>query len=342
MTIPESETKGDEFRSSPLLQSRWWGRVKSATDWSVVSEEPLALKRAIGPIKLVYAPHAFGDDGEIAGNRKPFVSVTEANDRLREIGERASATLVRWDVPWRRDFFDAATSSALGEQPSPVRIQPSDTVIIPLDRSEDEILASMKSKTRYNVRLATKKGVVVTAYQGEEIPPILPKWYQLYRETANRDRIAIHPLDYYMTVVKTALDMERNGEPAPKFSLYIATHEGDLLVGIVVASWTGTSTYLYGASSNKKRNLMPSYVTQWTAMRGAASAGDIRYDMFGIPPSDDPKHPMHGLYRFKTGFGGAIVHRAGAWDLPIRPVASGLFRTAERARGWYFYRFRKR
>ena len=129
---------------------------------------------------------------------------------------------------------------------------------------------------------------------------------------------------------------------APVITLYTAHHEDDLLGGIIVASWRGVSTYLYGASSDVKRNLMAAYLLQWEAMRRAMANGDHGYDLFGIPPTDDPAHPMHGLYRFKTGFGGRVLHRAGAWDLILRPTPGALYRGAERLRGWYYYRVRKR
>jgi lipid II:glycine glycyltransferase (peptidoglycan interpeptide bridge formation enzyme) len=87
---------------------------------------------------------------------------------------------------------------------------------------------------------------------------------------------------------------------------------------------------------------MPNYALQWRAIEDAVGSGCAWYDMFGIPPADDPSHPMHGLYRFKTGFGGSIVHRLGAWDAPVRPLAAGLFRLAERGRDVYFHRLRGR
>jgi lipid II:glycine glycyltransferase (peptidoglycan interpeptide bridge formation enzyme) len=87
---------------------------------------------------------------------------------------------------------------------------------------------------------------------------------------------------------------------------------------------------------------MPAYALQWAAMRAAKAAGCTRYDLFGIPPTDDPAHPMSGLYRFKTGFGGEIAHRAGSWDYPLLGIGYSLFRAAEGARIWWFKDFRKR
>jgi lipid II:glycine glycyltransferase (peptidoglycan interpeptide bridge formation enzyme) len=92
------------------------------------------------------------------------------------------------------------------------------------------------------------------------------------------------------------------------------------------------ATYLYGASSNEDRNLMAGYALQWKAMQDARAFGCTQYDLFGIPPSPDPNHPMAGLYRFKTGFGGRIIHRPGSWDFPYRPLVRKVFSVAEAMR----------
>jgi len=299
---------------------------------------PLVLQRSVGPVRLAYAPHAFADES-------PTEPIGGYLSRLRERAESAEGAaphLIRWDVPWDVARFDPTMAEATGLRRAPVRVQPPDTVVVDLSPEEDEIMAAMKGKTRYNARLATKKGVTVTRYSQEAMIRELPRWYALYQETARRDRIAIHPHRYYQEVVETAVSMRDAGERAPLLSLYMATHEDDLLAGIVVASYQGMSTYLYGAGANVKRNLMASYGIQWEAMRDAKAAGDLAYDMFGIPPSDDPAHPMHGLFRFKTGFGGAIINRPGCWDVVRAPIVGGAFRTAERARSWYYHDVKKR
>ena len=201
-------------------------------------------------------------------------------------------------------------------------IQPVSTVVIDLSVSEDELLSGMKQKTRYNVRLAEKKGVEVT--EGDESD--LDAWYDLYIETAERDRIALHEREYYRMLFEMCRD--RRGEDVD-CRLLLAKTEGQLLAGIWVFIYGSSATYLYGASSNEKRNLMPAYALQWTAMRLAKDAGCTRYVSFGIPSTDDPSHPMHGLYRMKTGFGGKILHRPGCWDYPMHPVVYALYRFAE-------------
>jgi lipid II:glycine glycyltransferase (peptidoglycan interpeptide bridge formation enzyme) len=184
----------------------------------------------------------------------------------------------------------------------------------------------MKPKWRYNARLALKRGVVVRRADEEG----LETFYGLLKETAKRDGIAIHSVEYYRTLFSHARDYF--AVSAPQIHLYLARHEGEALAGIMTLFRKGEAVYLYGASSDKKRNLMAPYALQLKAMEDAKEAGCTVYDLFGIPPSEDPNHPMAGLYRFKTGFGGRVIHRSGSWDLPCRALVYRLFRAAESLR----------
>jgi lipid II:glycine glycyltransferase (peptidoglycan interpeptide bridge formation enzyme) len=159
----------------------------------------------------------------------------------------------------------------------------------------------------------------------------------LYEETSLRDKIALHPQSYYKTVFEKS-----SAYPGITLTLYLAEHESDVLAGIIVLRNGRQAVYLYGASSNIKRDLMPAYGLQWRAIKDSLQAGCSEYDFFGIPPDDNPAHPMHGLYRFKTGFGGRIEHREGCWDWAASSIFYGLYRRAESLRQWYFKVFRKR
>jgi lipid II:glycine glycyltransferase (peptidoglycan interpeptide bridge formation enzyme) len=205
---------------------------------------------------------------------------------------------------------------------------------------EEDILKRMKGKWRYNIGLAEKRGVRVlccgsqltpssppeSGEEGMELEKGLELFYQILQETTGRDGIAIHGLDYYRSLF--AQSREYPGSRTD-IRLYLAFHGGDLLAAVVILFRDGMGVYLYGASSDRKRNLMAPYALQWRAMRDARAAGCTVYDLFGIPPDGDPNHPMAGLYRFKTGFVGRIIHRPGSWDYPYRPLLTFLFKTAE-------------
>jgi lipid II:glycine glycyltransferase (peptidoglycan interpeptide bridge formation enzyme) len=213
--------------------------------------------------------------------------------------------------------------------------QPPDSVLLDLTRSEEDILEGMHSKCRYNCRLGTRK--VEVREKGAEG---VETFYTLFEETARRDGLAIHPLNYYTKLFETGRKFN-----SVKLSCYVAKFGGPngIPVASIITLLCGdTCTYLYGSSSNEHRNLMGPYALQWQAIRDAKTAGAKVYDMFGIPPDDNPEHPMHGLWRFKTGFGGTIIHRPGSWDWPVKPLAYRLFHTAERLRKRRFSAKKKR
>lgn len=338
---PEELPPADTF-----LQTRFWAEVKRSFGWRPLAfdcdGDPLLLllRRFPAGLQLGYVPHGPAGLAEL-----PQEERTAWLARLQRALEphlpRGTAAL-RWDLPWRRpEAFEEREfrrqmrhAGAGGFRRAGADIQPPSTVIVPLQGSEDELLARMKRKTRYNIRLAAKRGVEVRIGGAEG----LSRWYRLYRETAVRDRIAIHSEAYY----RRLFDLAAAIDEAPRLYLLEAFHEGDYLAGNIVALYRGTATYMYGASSNHKRNLMPAYAVQWETMRLARSEGCERYDLFGIPPAEDPKHPMHGLYRFKTGFGGDVLHRYGAWDAPVAGPAYLGFRTAELLRTYYYKRLKKR
>jgi lipid II:glycine glycyltransferase (peptidoglycan interpeptide bridge formation enzyme) len=230
-----------------------------------------------------------------------------------------NAAFIRFDLPIY------AEAPAAPFKKAPATVQAPDTVHIDLRLDEEAILAQMKSKWRYNIRLGCKK-VTVTRCGPER----LADFYALLEETAHRDRIFIHSPAYYQALFDLAAQNAAASPPA--LSLYLAEYEEKPVAGIVTLFRGKEAVYLYGASSNEHRNLMAPYALQWYAMRDAKTAGCAYYDLFGIPPSADPSHPMAGLYLFKTGFGGQIIHRPGCYDYAYDPLATALFRTAEKAR----------
>jgi lipid II:glycine glycyltransferase (peptidoglycan interpeptide bridge formation enzyme) len=242
--------------------------------------------------------------------------------------------LLRFDLPWTRAV---ESPCAPGLRKAADDIQPPSTVIVDLRPDEEGILAAMKPKTRYNVRLAEKRGVTVE----EGTAADLERWYELYRETSARDRIAIHSLPYYRGLFETAAGRAAAAGVAPAVRLLLARAEGRVLAGNIVLFWRKRAVYLTGASSGEHRNLMPTYALQWAALRMAKAAGCDTYDLYGCPPAADESHPMFGLYQFKTGFSPAVIRRWGTWDAPLAPLPYAGYAAAERLRMWWFRRARK-
>ncbi|MCE1195596.1 peptidoglycan bridge formation glycyltransferase FemA/FemB family protein [bacterium] len=350
------------------MQTRFWGRFKRLTGWRAyacaVGGEPdgtgevFALVRPLGAgYSFAYLPHG---PAEPIGCADPCAYLTSLAAAIAAgIGGRL--LFLRFDLTWDRDgAAGRALAEALGRHDCLLRrgsaVQVPDTVILDLRRPEEELLAAMKPKWRYNIRLAEKKGVEV-AREGAEALEI---FYALYLETAKRDGIAIHPLSYYRRLFDTPRDLPagaaplataessatdgpsaNSGSSVTDLSVWVARHEGKPIAAIITLFHGGRATYLYGASSGEKRNLMPAYALQWKAIEAAKAAGCADYDFFGIPPDDSPDHPMAGLYLFKTGFGGDIVHRVGSVDYPLAPLAYGFFRAAEKMRLVWFKKIKK-
>jgi len=197
------------------------------------------------------------------------------------------------------------TLAARGWRPSAEQIQFKNTVLMDLTADEAGLLAAMKPKTRYNIGLASRRGVSVRA--GGE--PDLPAFYHLYRETARRDGFLIRPLAYYLDVWTQFL---LNGWAR----LLLADVEGEMVAGLMLFLFGRTAWYMYGASSDRQRHLMPSALLQWEAIRVARRLGCTRYDMWGAPDRFDEGDSMWGVYRFKTGFGGETMRGLGAFDFP--------------------------
>jgi lipid II:glycine glycyltransferase (peptidoglycan interpeptide bridge formation enzyme) len=220
---------------------------------------------------------------------------------------------------------------SLGFRPSPQTVQPRRTILVDLDAEPDELLRRMKQKTRYNVRLAGRKGVTIRP--GDESD--LPAFYRLMETTAQRDGFGIHAPAYYETVHRLFV-------PSGQGNLLLAEVDGQLLAGLVVlaAACGATACYMYGASSDEHRNLMPTYLLQWEAMLWAREQGCRFYDLWGVPDHDEEtleagftrrNDGLWGVYRFKRGFGGRLARSVGAWDLVYAPVRYRLYATAV---GW--------
>ena len=185
------------------------------------------------------------------------------------------------------------------------QVQFRNTMLSDLTMDEDELLAGMKSKTRYNIRLAGRRGVSVQTSDDYET------FYDLYAETASRDGFLIRPQDYYLAVME---QMQGNGLG----QLLLADVGGEIISGIFLFRFGPTAWYFYGASSDQHRRDMPAYLLQWEAMRWAKAQGCTTYDWWGAPDELDEDDRMWGVYRFKQGFGGQFTRWIGAWDYAPR------------------------
>lgn len=186
------------------------------------------------------------------------------------------------------------------------QIQYRNTVVTDLTPDEDGLLAGMKPKWRYNIRLAERNGVCVRA--GVEAD--LPAFYAMYAETGARDGFLVRPFGYYQAIWAAFISQGMA-------HLLLAEVEGQPVAGLILFRFGPTAWYFYGASTARRRELMPNHALQWAALRWAKASGCTRYDWWGAPDVLDESDPMWGVYRFKQGFGGEFVPHVGAWDFPV-------------------------
>ena len=191
------------------------------------------------------------------------------------------------------------------------QIQFKNTVLVDLNPTEEEMLARMKQKTRYNIRLAGKKSVSLRVGKLGDLSML----YKMYAETSVRDGFVIRDEGYYKTVWTLFMNSSE-----PTCEPLIAEVDGEPVAAIFVFYFAGCAYYVYGMSRNMHREKMPTYFLQWEAMKRAKARGCTVYDLWGAPEVFDESDSMWGVYRFKEGLGGKVVRTLGAWDFAPSPL----------------------
>jgi len=204
------------------------------------------------------------------------------------------------------------------------QIQFKNTVLIDLNPTEEEMLARMKQKTRYNIRLAEKKSVNLRVATRDDLAML----YKMYAETSVRDGFVIRDESYYKTVWELFMagtSSQFSNSPITNYQLpfaepLIAEVDNEPVAAIFVFYFVGRAYYVYGMSRDKHREKMPTYLLQWEAMKRAKTKGCTAYDLWGAPEVFDESDSMWGVYRFKEGLGGQVVRTLGAWDFAPSPL----------------------
>jgi len=298
-----------KFPDAHLLQSHTWGELKNHYGWEVAwiisNSQPqggaqILYRQLLFGLKLAYIPK--GPLGEISV------------DLWREIDaacrERGSAFLKVEPDCWQDGFAGPGLDPPEGFRLSLQAIQPPRTLVVDLRGNESQVLARMKQKTRYNIRLAVKKGVRVVKSSDLEL------FYQLMVSTGQRGYFGVHTQDYYHKAFELF-------HPKGECELFLAEYDGDPLASLMVFAHGRRAWYFYGASREHHRERMPSYLLQWEAMRWARSLGCVEYDLWGVPDADEAtleanylgrNDGLWGVYRFKRGFGGQLRRALGPWD----------------------------
>jgi len=322
--------------NSHLLQSWEWGELKGQYGWkprrllwkddsqTPIAAAQLLFRTSTGNLTIAYCPrgpilHWGNPDiyrqilsdladhasrhGAIFVKIDPEIHIDNAPTPGPEASDHDPQDLLR--ESWRR----------LGWRESQEQIQFRNTFLLNLEADEEILLANMKQKTRYNIRLSGRKGVVIRPGGLEDLDLL----YQMYAETSMRDGFVIREPAYYRDVWGSFI---QGGLAQP----LIAEVENKPVAAIIIYRFGKTAYYLYGMSRALHREKMPNHLLQWEAIRWAKESGCLVYDFWGAPDRIDPSDPMYGVYRFKEGFGAQFVQTIGAWDFPIKPLQYRLYK----------------
>jgi lipid II:glycine glycyltransferase (peptidoglycan interpeptide bridge formation enzyme) len=339
------------FPNPPILQTWQWGEVKQHFGWQAehmlwkndqkqITGMALVLSRTMSwrgftpGWKVIYVPRGpVLRDWSDSDTRKQIIR------DIQSFAKQQNAIFVKIDpelevargLPGELNFQENTQAlpilEELNEQGwifSQEQIQFRNTVVLDLSPSEDDLLAQMKQKTRYNIRLAGRQRVNVRQGTREDFDLL----YQMYAETSLRDGFVIRDRTYYFRVWDTFFQA---GLAIP----LIAEVDGIPISGLWLFIFGHKAWFLYGMSTDSHREKMPSYKLQWEAIQAAKSAGCTSYDLWGAPDQFVQQDKLWGVYRFKEGFGGQVVQYLGAWDYPVNPTIYRVYtRIIPRVLGW--------
>lgn len=325
------------FPDAHILQTASWGALKASFGWD--------------PVRLVVdAPGAGPVGAQILFRRLPFGLQMGylAKGPLGELGDLPLESPA-WDGLWQEvdalcrrrravflkvepDLWRIEADEPLpppGLRSSGQSIQPHRTILVDLTSSEEQLLARMKQKTRYNIRLAQKRCVLVHPSSD------LGVFYRLMTTTGDRDEFGVHSESYYRRAYELF-------HPHSQCELLMASYEEQPLAALMVFMHGQRAWYFYGASGDAHRELMPTYLLQWEAMRWARGHGCTQYDLWGVPDASEEtleanftsrSDNLWGVYRFKRGFGGQVRRALGPWDRVYRPAWYRFYQAYMRLRG---------
>ena len=300
-----------------LLQTTAWGELKSSFGWHA---ERIQINNSGAQILFRSLPSGLSIAYIPKGPLGPLLP--ELLPEIDKICRLHKAILLKIE-PDHDDLADLPQSLRdAGFHPSAHSIQPKRTLVVDLQGTEEEILSRMNQKTRYNVRLAARKGVRVRPWRDFDLLS------QMMKETGARDSFGVHSGEYY----QRAFELFHKGNAV---ELLVAEFENVPLAAAMVFASGRRSWYLYGASTSQERNRMPTYRLQWEAMLWARARGCQDYDLWGVPDFNldeleanfqTSRGELWGVYRFKRGFGGELRRSTGAWDRPYHKLFHILYR----------------
>jgi len=314
------------------LQYSAWGTLKGAYGWQAERVALVENDRITAGGQILYRrlPFRLGwlayvGMGPLVTDPAQWPALWAALDSA---AKRRGAAFLKWE-PGLYLNEPPPDIAAMGFQVSPQTVQPPRTVILDIADDDERILARMNQGTRRKIRQSLKNEIAYRQASAAEVN----RFTGMMQTTGTRNAFGVHAPDYY----RMAYDLFAPDHAA----LFLAEHESDPLAGVMVFTAGDCAQYLYGASSDVKRNLMGSYGVQWAAIQWAKARGCRWYDLWGVPDEDESvleaqfetrSDGLWGVYGFKRGWGGRVIRSAGAWDRVYNPLIYAAYRLALRGR----------
>lgn len=307
-----------------ILQTREWGEVKRSMGWvplpiglfedGQIKGAILILKRRL-PIPGINKSIFYAPRGPVVDINN-HVLLDHLFKGVRSIARQHGAIFLKIDpdIEQSEEAFKEYLTSRGFQKTTTAEgfegVQPTYVFRLDITPDEEQLLEQMAPKTRYNLRLASRKGVVVRESTEKQD---LERFYHILLETAERDKFLVRGYRYFEEI------RDQLGE-RDLAKLFMADYQGQDIAGTLAFILGDKAWYIYGASSNEFRNVMPNYLLQWTMIKWAKDNGCTLYDFRGVSGDLSEDNPLYGLYRFKKGFAATFTEFIGEWDLVYSPL----------------------
>lgn len=302
-----------------IFQSKYWEEFKLKTGYqkSYWLDGILILRKDL-PLgySMLYSPLV--KESQVAA-----LSDKDFNKTIQTICEDNNAIFYRLELDIPKDQFEPPKAFIRAFE----EMQPEHTLTLDLTKSTDQLLAEMKQKGRYNVRLASKNEISII--KETDLQHGVDVFFKLYSFTAKRHHITYRTKNYFDNFAQT---IGQNDLMKIYTAYKVIDGKNTPLASAIIVYSGKTAIYMFGASSDEYKNLMAPYLLHWEIIQESKEQGYEKYDFFGIAPDDDPKHAWAGVTRFKKQFGGEVESIMGSYDLVAKPIQYKLFKLAEKIR----------
>ncbi|MDI6777633.1 MAG: peptidoglycan bridge formation glycyltransferase FemA/FemB family protein [Patescibacteria group bacterium] len=314
-----------------------WGRKTYSLNIADDTGDPIIAANIIEHTLPVVGNYFYVPRGPVVQVKSEKLKVKSYSSKLKvflddlvDLAKRCKISWIRVEPNYEGDLevIRENIPDGLKVKKSAVDMQPREILMMDISKDEEELLAGMKQKTRYNIRLAEKRGVRVS-HNMEHITHNINKFLRLIKITAKRDKITAHPESYYRKMFETI--------PPEVLKMYVAEYEGKFICANLVLFFGKTATYLHGASDNIHRDAMAPYLLQWRQILDARKAGCEKYDFGGVKTHNMEHGTWNtsswgGITKFKQGFAPHVapVQFPGCCDIVLNPFKYNLYRIMQK------------